>query len=84
MLVSSLLLMSGLACAAGACSTTEEPVKPEEPTIVPDPKPAPGPDSNPDTQPSGSTVWRPEPNGNKGGGSAGTNQKKQLKTGLKV
>ena len=60
MLVSSLLLMSGLACAAGACTTTEEPMKPEEPTNVPDPKPAPDPNSNPDTQPSGSralVVW---------------------------
>lgn len=43
MLVSSLLLMSGLACAAGACSPNDEPTKTEEPTPAPDPTPAPQP-----------------------------------------
>lgn len=31
MLISSLLLMPGLALSAGACSPTDEPVKTEEP-----------------------------------------------------
>ena len=43
MLVSSLLLMSGLACTTHACSPTDEPVKTEEPRPVPGPTPAPNP-----------------------------------------
>ena len=31
--------MSGLAFSTGACSPTDEPVKTEEPTPVPDPEP---------------------------------------------
>ncbi|MDE7077445.1 MAG: aldo/keto reductase, partial [Alistipes sp.] len=54
MLISSLLLMSGLACTTHACSPTDEPVKTEEPTPVPDPEP------NPDPQPAAGralVVW---------------------------
>ena len=58
MLVSSLLLMSGLACTPHACSPTDEPVKTEEPTPVPDPEP--NPDPTPAPQPTGGralVVW---------------------------
>lgn len=43
MLISSILLMSGLALSTGACSPNDEPTKTEEPTPAPDPTPAPQP-----------------------------------------
>lgn len=49
MLISSLILMWGLALTTGACSPTDEPVKTEEP--VPDPEPNPNPTPGP--QPTG-------------------------------
>lgn len=51
MLISSLLLMSGLVLSTVACSPADEPVKSEEPTPVPDPEP--NPDPIPDPQPTG-------------------------------
>lgn len=50
----SAILLPGLLLTTNACSPTEEPVKPEEPTIVPTPDPEPEPEPNPDPQPSGS------------------------------
>ena len=49
MLISSLILMWGLALTTGACSPTDEPVKTEEP--VPDPEP--DSDPTPGPQPTG-------------------------------
>ncbi|WP_286077573.1 flavodoxin [Alistipes finegoldii] len=46
------VLLPGLLLTTHACSPTEEPVKPEEPTIVPNPDPESEPDPNPDPQPS--------------------------------
>ena len=48
------LLLPGLLMTTNACSPTDESVKPEEPTIVPNPDPEPEPEPNPDPQPSGS------------------------------
>ena len=48
----SAILLPGLLLTTNACSPTEEPVKPEEPTIVPNPDPESEPDPNPDPQPS--------------------------------
>lgn len=50
MLISSLLLMSGLTLTTGACSPSDDPIKTEEPTPVPDPEP--NPDPTPDPQPT--------------------------------
>lgn len=43
MLISSLILLSGLTLATGACSPTDNPVGTEEPIPVPDPSPDPQP-----------------------------------------
>lgn len=47
MLISSLLLISGLALSTEACRPTDEPVKNEESTPVPDPEPNPAPNPQP-------------------------------------
>lgn len=47
MLISSLLLISGLTLTTGACSPSDEPVESEIPTPIPDPNP--NPDPTPDT-----------------------------------
>lgn len=43
MLLSSLILLSGLSFVTAACSPTEDPVNTEEPTPTPEPEPTPEP-----------------------------------------
>lgn len=52
-LVSSLLFLSGLTLAIGACSPTDSPVKTEEPAPDPKPEPDTDPDPAPEPQPAG-------------------------------
>ena len=157
------MILPGLLLTSNACSTTDEPMKIEEPTPAPDPQPTGGralvvyfsctntihrpvptasrttrrhvPQSKANAKTSPTTmwfssvipsggaklrksfslsskamtsrarpsfrsaprtpaasgrailtciIWRPEPNGNRDGGSTETNRKKQLKSGLKV